>query len=139
MAKRLSVRDPVPSDIDIAQSLDPLPITEIAQSLGLDDDDFITYGPTKAKVPMWPSCGWLDGGSSAGWDLRIKLPCRPTLTHPATLPSHTCDQVKLEVLEKHRDTPNGNYGEEAWEVECWHGGLGPSSGPRQPPLQCRLL
>ncbi|KFM27305.1 Formate-tetrahydrofolate ligase [Auxenochlorella protothecoides] len=66
MAKRLSVRDPVPSDIDIAQSLDPLPITEIAQSLGLDDDDFITYGPTKAKV-------------------------------------------KLEVLEKHRDTPNGNY------------------------------
>ena len=50
MARRLAVRDPVPSDIEIAQSLEPVPISQIAEAIGLQPSDYITYGPTKAKV-----------------------------------------------------------------------------------------
>eukprot|EP00850_Spirogloea_muscicola_P003326 SM000013S26495 [mRNA] locus=s13:686634:690417:+ [translate_table: standard] len=49
-ARRLQVVSPVPADIDIAQSLQPLPIAEVAEGAGLRPDDYELYGKTKAKV-----------------------------------------------------------------------------------------
>ena len=40
------------SDVEIAQSATPKPITEIAKSLGLAEDDLEIYGPIKAKVSL---------------------------------------------------------------------------------------
>jgi methylenetetrahydrofolate dehydrogenase (NADP+)/methenyltetrahydrofolate cyclohydrolase/formyltetrahydrofolate synthetase len=42
----------VPSDIEIAQSVTPLPITDIAQSLDIKSDELDLYGPYKAKVHL---------------------------------------------------------------------------------------
>lgn len=51
----LPVKDPVPSDIDIAQSIKPLPIVVIAEDrLGLQPDEYELYGTTKAKVCISP-------------------------------------------------------------------------------------
>jgi formyltetrahydrofolate synthetase len=58
---------PVPSDLDIAQGCVPLPITVIAEELGLARDDYDEHGKQKAKV-------------------------------------------KLSLLEKLADRPNGYYG-----------------------------
>lgn len=54
---------PVPSDLDIAQAATPKPITEIADQLGLSQDDLIMFGKTKAKVHL---------------DVLKKLPSKPT-------------------------------------------------------------
>jgi methylenetetrahydrofolate dehydrogenase (NADP+)/methenyltetrahydrofolate cyclohydrolase/formyltetrahydrofolate synthetase/formate--tetrahydrofolate ligase len=43
---------PVPSDLDIAQAAPITPIKEIADQLGLDDEDLILFGPNKAKVHL---------------------------------------------------------------------------------------
>ncbi len=43
---------PVPSDIDIAQAAEMLPILEIADQLGLTMDDLDLYGKYKAKVHL---------------------------------------------------------------------------------------
>jgi formyltetrahydrofolate synthetase len=43
---------PVPSDLDIAQAATPKPILEIADELGLTEDDLILYGKYKAKVHL---------------------------------------------------------------------------------------
>jgi formyltetrahydrofolate synthetase len=43
---------PVPSDIEIAQSAEMIPIMEIAESLGLSEDDLDRYGKWKAKVHL---------------------------------------------------------------------------------------
>ncbi len=40
------------TDIEIAQQATPLPIREVASSLGLTDDDLIPYGHDKAKVRL---------------------------------------------------------------------------------------
>ncbi len=53
---------PVPSDIEIAQSATLKPITEIAASVGLSEDDLELYGKYKAKVHL---------------DVRDKLADRP--------------------------------------------------------------
>jgi formyltetrahydrofolate synthetase len=63
---QLKLRKPVPSDIDIAQAAELKPITQIAEEVGLLEDELILYGPYKAKV-------------------------------------------KLEVLERLQDRPNGKY------------------------------
>jgi formate--tetrahydrofolate ligase len=42
----------VPSDLEIARSVDPRPILDIARDLGLRDDEIELYGPTKAKVRL---------------------------------------------------------------------------------------
>lgn len=42
----------VPSDIEIAQSLTPLPIQQIAQEAGILDAELELYGKTKAKVHL---------------------------------------------------------------------------------------
>jgi len=46
------IHTPTPSDIAIAQSIDPLPITQIAEALGLNDGDFEQHGPCKAKIRL---------------------------------------------------------------------------------------
>jgi len=47
----LPVKTPVPSDIDIAQSIAPKHITQIAEGkLELRPDEYELYGPYKAKV-----------------------------------------------------------------------------------------
>ena len=43
---------PVPSDLDIAQAADVKPIMEIADKLGLSEDDLILHGKYKAKVHL---------------------------------------------------------------------------------------
>ncbi|MCI0397796.1 MAG: formate--tetrahydrofolate ligase [Chloroflexi bacterium] len=43
---------PVPSDLEVAQAAEVRPITEIAAALGLEGDDLILYGRTKAKVHL---------------------------------------------------------------------------------------
>jgi formate--tetrahydrofolate ligase len=41
-----------PSDLDIARSVTPRPIVDIAHELGIQDDELELYGPTKAKVRL---------------------------------------------------------------------------------------
>ena len=41
-----------PSDLDIARSVTPRPIVDIARELGIRDDELELYGPTKAKVTL---------------------------------------------------------------------------------------
>lgn len=63
---KLSLKKPVPADIDITQAAALKPITLIAEELGLLAEEVEQYGPYKAKV-------------------------------------------KLDVLERLKDTPNGKY------------------------------
>lgn len=42
----------VPSDLEIARSVTPRPILEVARELSLRDDEIELYGPTKAKVRL---------------------------------------------------------------------------------------
>ena len=42
----------MPTDVEIARQHTPRPITSIAAKLGLDPDDLLLYGPTKAKVRL---------------------------------------------------------------------------------------
>mmetsp|Transcript_23440 Transcript_23440/g.51458 ORF Transcript_23440/g.51458 Transcript_23440/m.51458 type:complete len:637 (+) Transcript_23440:214-2124(+) len=48
----LPVISPAPSDIEIAQAIDPVHISQIATSLGLKDDEYELYGIHKAKVKL---------------------------------------------------------------------------------------
>ncbi len=41
-----------PSDLEIARSVTPRPIVDVAHDLGLRDDEIEQYGPRKAKVPL---------------------------------------------------------------------------------------
>ncbi len=41
-----------PSDLEIARSVKPRPIIDIARDLGIADDELELYGPTKAKVTL---------------------------------------------------------------------------------------
>ena len=43
---------PIPSDLDIARTAKLKPIEEIAREIGLEKDEVITYGPTKAKIHL---------------------------------------------------------------------------------------
>jgi formate--tetrahydrofolate ligase len=43
---------PFPSDLEIARSVRPRPIIDIAHELGLHDDEVEQYGPLKAKVSL---------------------------------------------------------------------------------------
>ena len=42
----------VPSDIEIANSVTPRPIADVARELGLSPDDIESYGKYKAKLPI---------------------------------------------------------------------------------------
>ncbi len=50
--KLTELKRPVPSDIEIAQSLQPQPISEIAAELGLLPEELELYGNYKAKVAL---------------------------------------------------------------------------------------
>eukprot|EP01027_Heterolobosea_sp_BB2_P025343 GEZU01038888.1.p1 GENE.GEZU01038888.1~~GEZU01038888.1.p1 ORF type:complete len:156 (-),score=41.64 GEZU01038888.1:15-482(-) len=50
--RTLKIQHPVPSDLAIAQSVDPVPISELASRIGLLDEELIPYGKTKAKVDL---------------------------------------------------------------------------------------
>ena len=41
-----------PSDLEIARSVTPRPIMDVAHDLGLRDDEIEPYGHTKAKVTL---------------------------------------------------------------------------------------
>ena len=42
----------LPSDLEIARSVKPRPIVDVARELGIADDELELYGPTKAKVTL---------------------------------------------------------------------------------------
>ena len=42
------------TDVEIAQSAEMKPIVEIAQKVGLDEDDLELYGKYKARFPLKP-------------------------------------------------------------------------------------
>jgi len=48
----LNIRRPVPSDIEIAQEADLRPILEIAEKIGLIEDDLDLHGKFKAKIHL---------------------------------------------------------------------------------------
>jgi methylenetetrahydrofolate dehydrogenase (NADP+)/methenyltetrahydrofolate cyclohydrolase/formyltetrahydrofolate synthetase len=48
----ITIRQPVPSDIEIAQEAVLKPVKEVAESLGLTEDDLDYYGKYKAKVHL---------------------------------------------------------------------------------------
>ncbi|HEU4672297.1 MAG TPA: formate--tetrahydrofolate ligase, partial [Candidatus Limnocylindrales bacterium] len=48
----MTVVEPFPSDLEIARSVRPRPILEVAHELGLLDDEVELHGPTKAKVRL---------------------------------------------------------------------------------------
>lgn len=50
ITRKLEVKTPVPVDIDIANSVEPLPISVIAEELGLQSQEIEFYGNRKAKV-----------------------------------------------------------------------------------------
>jgi len=49
---KLDLKDPVPSDIEIAQAADIKPITQVAEEVGLLPDELELYGKYKAKVKL---------------------------------------------------------------------------------------
>uniref|UniRef100_A0A061RJS7 Formate--tetrahydrofolate ligase n=1 Tax=Tetraselmis sp. GSL018 TaxID=582737 RepID=A0A061RJS7_9CHLO len=49
---KLECKSPVPSDIEIAQSVEPEDITKVARRMGLRPNEVFSYGPTKAKVTL---------------------------------------------------------------------------------------
>jgi hypothetical protein len=52
--RKLEVVSPVPADIDVANSVKPLPVTAIAEELGLHPAEYDCYGKSKAKVSQEP-------------------------------------------------------------------------------------
>ena len=48
--RKLQVESPVPADIDIANSVEPFHISEIAKELNLSPERYDLYGKYKAKV-----------------------------------------------------------------------------------------
>ena len=52
MPSTLNCQVPVPSDIEISQSIVPAPITSIAEEFGLLPSEVTLYGNTKAKVSL---------------------------------------------------------------------------------------
>ena len=48
--RKLQVVSPVPADIDIANSVEPVHISEIAKDLNLSPNHYDLYGKYKAKV-----------------------------------------------------------------------------------------
>ncbi|RYG59101.1 formate--tetrahydrofolate ligase, partial [archaeon] len=49
---RVVFQDPVPSDIEISQSITPLPISEVIEAVGVQKDEYFLYGTNKCKVSL---------------------------------------------------------------------------------------
>ena len=54
---KLDFKDPVPSDIEIAQSVQTVPISKIADQLGIPAQHLEPYGTTKAKARKHSNAG----------------------------------------------------------------------------------
>jgi formate--tetrahydrofolate ligase len=52
MEGQVVVSTPVPSDLEIARSVTPRPIIDVAHELGLRDDEVELYGNSKAKITL---------------------------------------------------------------------------------------
>lgn len=50
ITKKVVCQNPVPSDIEVSQSIKPIRISEIAESIGILPEEYDMYGSTKAKV-----------------------------------------------------------------------------------------
>ena len=75
MPKQLTeLRRPVPSDIEIAQSVEPTPVREIASELGLREEELLTYGEYKAKVMLSVRDRLSDGASGRYVDVTAIMP-----------------------------------------------------------------
>lgn len=48
----IEFKNPVPSDIEVSQSIKPLPINIIADAAGVTPDEYDLYGKTKAKISL---------------------------------------------------------------------------------------
>lgn len=51
-AEKIVFLNPVPSDIEVSQSITPVHIGKIAESIGLLPEEFDLYGKTKAKISL---------------------------------------------------------------------------------------
>lgn len=49
---KLVLKSPVPSDIEIAQAVEPLPVKVLAERLGITEEELDLYGKFKAKVHL---------------------------------------------------------------------------------------
>jgi formyltetrahydrofolate synthetase len=52
MSSFLTCLDPVPSDIEVSQSIAPTFIGEVAERVGVQPDEYDLYGRTKAKISL---------------------------------------------------------------------------------------
>lgn len=48
----LVFKDPVPSDIDVSQSITPQPIGEVAEAVGILPSEYFLYGSNKCKISL---------------------------------------------------------------------------------------
>jgi hypothetical protein len=101
---------PVPSDLDIAQGCVPLPISVIAEELGLARDDYDEHGKQKAKArarELYRVCA-CERARRAQWRgaMSVALGCECGAAHEWRVRA----QVKLSLLEKLADRRNGYYG-----------------------------
>jgi formyltetrahydrofolate synthetase len=51
-APKITFLDPVPSDIEVSQSIAPVPVNLIAKAAGLNDDEIYLYGTNKCKISL---------------------------------------------------------------------------------------
>ena len=49
---QLDFKTPVPSDIEISQSVKPKNIMKVAQEVGIQENEISLYGNTKAKIHL---------------------------------------------------------------------------------------
>ena len=103
--KLTNIVRPVPDDLVVAQACTPLPISAIAEELGLTRDDYDEHGKSKAKARRRSlaacaarGCNWSAWRGAAGASQR-----RAAATPLAA-------QCKLTLLDKLRDRPSGYYG-----------------------------
>jgi formyltetrahydrofolate synthetase len=52
VAPEINFLEPVPSDIEISQSITPLPIEKIAEYAGLLKEEIFPYGSNKCKISL---------------------------------------------------------------------------------------
>jgi hypothetical protein len=97
--KLTNIERPVPDDITIAQACVPLPISTVAEELGLAREDYDEHGRSKAKARA-PHL-------RASAALLSWRHTRLTAAHHRTA---LASQVKLSVLEKLSNRPSGYYG-----------------------------
>ena len=52
MTRKIKTKKNVPSDIDISQSIEPIPIDKIAKNIGIHQNEIDLYGKDKAKIHL---------------------------------------------------------------------------------------